>query len=115
MRLRWTTPATNDLYKIVQHIQQENPVAATDVAATIYDGCDSLRRFPYRGEKDGLSAAASLFFPDCLTSLFIGFKIKSLKSSAFITEPRTGPDVRGQRQHLLIASRMTKVPASPQP
>ena len=26
MRLRWTTPAANDLYAIVEHIQQDNPL-----------------------------------------------------------------------------------------
>jgi plasmid stabilization system protein ParE len=39
MRVRWTTPAADDLYNIVQHIQQDNPNAAADVAKAIYDGC----------------------------------------------------------------------------
>jgi toxin ParE1/3/4 len=51
MRLRWTTPATDDLYNIVQHIQQDNPDAASDVAQTIYDGCSSLENFPHLGRK----------------------------------------------------------------
>lgn len=51
MRLRWTTPAADDLYNIVSHIQQDNPVAATDVAQALYDGCDSLRKFPYLGRQ----------------------------------------------------------------
>ena len=45
MRLRWTTPATNDLYDIVQRIQNDNPAAAADVAKTLYDGCGRLRDF----------------------------------------------------------------------
>jgi plasmid stabilization system protein ParE len=49
MRLRWTTPATQDLYRIVQHIQEDNPTAAAEVAKTIYDGCDTLSNFPRRG------------------------------------------------------------------
>jgi toxin ParE1/3/4 len=51
MRVRWTTPAADDLYNIVQHIQQDNPNAAADVAKAIYDGCDALAKFPYRGRK----------------------------------------------------------------
>jgi plasmid stabilization system protein ParE len=35
MRLRWTTPAADDLYHIVRHIQRDNPDAATKVATTI--------------------------------------------------------------------------------
>ncbi len=38
MRLRWTTPAAQDLYNIVLHVHQDNPAAANKVAQTIYDG-----------------------------------------------------------------------------
>jgi toxin ParE1/3/4 len=63
MRLCWTTPATNDLYKIVQHIQQDNPAAAFDVAQTLYDGCGGLRSFPYRGRKGRIDGSRELVFP----------------------------------------------------
>ena len=49
MRVRWTTPAVDDLYNIVQHIQQDNPNAATDVAKAIYDVCDGLAKLPIEG------------------------------------------------------------------
>lgn len=48
MRLRWTTPAANDLYHIVRHIQKDNAAAAAKVAETLYDGCANLRDFPRR-------------------------------------------------------------------
>ncbi len=51
MRLRWTTPATQDLYRIVQRIQKDNSAAAAQVAKTLYDGCGSLQDFPYRGRE----------------------------------------------------------------
>jgi toxin ParE1/3/4 len=63
MRLRWTMPAANDLYKIVRHIQQDNPTAAAEVATTIYDGCGSLRNFPYRGRKGRIKGTRELVFP----------------------------------------------------
>jgi toxin ParE1/3/4 len=63
MRLRWTTPAANDLYNITQHIQRDNPVAAADVAQTLYDGCGSLRSFPYRGRKGRIDGTRELVFP----------------------------------------------------
>jgi plasmid stabilization system protein ParE len=51
MRLRWTTPAANDLYNIVEHIQQDNPEAASAVAQTIHNGCGTLSNFPYIGRE----------------------------------------------------------------
>jgi toxin ParE1/3/4 len=63
MRLRWTTPAANDLYAIVEHIQQDNPVAASEVAQAIYDGCDALIRFPYRGRRGRIDGTRELVFP----------------------------------------------------
>jgi toxin ParE1/3/4 len=62
MRLRWTTPAASDLYAIVEHIEQDNPVAASEVARTIYDGCDTLRRFPYQGRKGRIDGTRELVF-----------------------------------------------------
>jgi len=37
MRLRWTTPAAQDLYNIVLHIRRDNPVAATTEHKTGHD------------------------------------------------------------------------------
>jgi toxin ParE1/3/4 len=62
MRLRWTTPAANDLYNIVQHIQQDNPDAASDVALTIYDGCGGLQDFPHLGRKGRIAGTRELVF-----------------------------------------------------
>jgi toxin ParE1/3/4 len=58
--------AAEDLYNIVQHTQQDNPDAATDVAQTIYDGCDSLQRFPYRGRKGRIEGTREMVFPGLL-------------------------------------------------
>ena len=63
MRLRWTTPAANDLYNIVRHIQQDDPAAAAEVAKTLYDGCGSLRTFPNRGRKGRIKGSRELVFP----------------------------------------------------
>ncbi len=77
MRLRWTTPAANDLYNIVQHIQEDNPTAAAEVATVLYDGYGSLRDFPRRAARDGSKAPVNWSFPAFPTSLFTGFKMKS--------------------------------------
>jgi addiction module RelE/StbE family toxin len=62
MRLRWTTPATQDLYNIVSHIQQNNSDAAGRVAQTLYDGCDKLGDFPRRGRKGRMEGTRELVF-----------------------------------------------------
>jgi toxin ParE1/3/4 len=63
MRVRWTTPAANDLYNIVRHIQQDDPAVAAEVAETLYDGCGSLSNFPYRGRKGRIDGSRELVFP----------------------------------------------------
>jgi toxin ParE1/3/4 len=62
MRLRWTTPAANDLYKIVRRIQKDNPKAATKVAKTLYDGCVSLTNLPRRGRQGRIPGTRELIF-----------------------------------------------------
>jgi plasmid stabilization system protein ParE len=42
MRLRWTVPASQDLYSITRYIRRDNPTAAREVAEAIYEGCESL-------------------------------------------------------------------------
>jgi plasmid stabilization system protein ParE len=51
MRLRWTTPAAQDLYSITRYIRRDNPTAAREAAKAIYDGCESLVNSPHRGRK----------------------------------------------------------------
>jgi addiction module RelE/StbE family toxin len=63
MRLRWTTPATQDLYKIVRHIQRDNPNAAAKVAETLYEGCSKLLDFPRQGRRGRIEGTRELVFP----------------------------------------------------
>ena len=63
MRLRWTTPASQDLYNIVRRIQEDNPSAAAKVASTLYDGCERLADFPRRGRRGRIEGTRELVFP----------------------------------------------------
>src|ERR1039458_6973975 len=49
MRIRWTTEASDQLIGIVQHIQQENPTAALNVAQTVIGDIVRLETFPHLG------------------------------------------------------------------
>lgn len=49
MRIRWTAPAAQDLYRITRYIRRDNPEAARNIAKTIYEGCESLMHSPRRG------------------------------------------------------------------
>ena len=49
MEIRWSLPAAEDLERICERIESDNPEAARRVAQTIYEGCSQLRTFPHLG------------------------------------------------------------------
>ena len=49
MEVRWSLPAADDLARICERIQRDNPRVARRVAKTIYDGCARLGDFPNLG------------------------------------------------------------------
>lgn len=50
MRIRWTTPAADDLTHICDYIEEhDGAIAARRVALAIVEGIGSLIRFPNRG------------------------------------------------------------------
>ena len=56
--IKWTTEAESWLSEIFEYIAQENPVAARNVAQSIYEKAQILRNFPeigykYKTEKEG--------------------------------------------------------------
>jgi len=60
MRVRWTSPATEDLYRIVRRIQQDNPSAALRVGERLYDGCSGLANFPSLGRTGRIAGTREL-------------------------------------------------------
>jgi toxin ParE1/3/4 len=60
MRLRWTTPAADDLFQIVRHIQKDNASAARELAQVLYNGCDRFRDFPRLGRKGRIDGTREL-------------------------------------------------------
>jgi toxin ParE1/3/4 len=49
LKVRWSLPAAEDLERICERIERDNPEAARRVARTIYDGCTRLKDFPHLG------------------------------------------------------------------
>jgi plasmid stabilization system protein ParE len=49
MELRWSLPAAEDLERICEWIERDNPEAAHRVARIIYDGCARLKNSPHLG------------------------------------------------------------------
>jgi len=62
MRLRWTNPAAQGLYDITQYIRNDNARAGRETAKLIYDGCQSLVRFPHRGRNGSEPGTRELVF-----------------------------------------------------
>lgn len=49
MRVTWTVDAANDLFRIVEHIREDNHSAALRIARVIFQGVATLRSMPQRG------------------------------------------------------------------
>jgi toxin ParE1/3/4 len=62
MRLRWTPDASEDLYRLVQYIQEDNPGAATHVAEILVEGCETLIGFPRSGRTGRREGTRELVF-----------------------------------------------------
>ena len=55
MVIRWSPMAAEDLERICERIESDNPEAARNVARTIYEGCAGLKDFPDRGPSASVS------------------------------------------------------------
>ena len=65
MQVRWSLPAAEDLERICQRIERDNPEAARRIARTIYDGCARLKDLPYIGRASSRMTGRRelVFFP----------------------------------------------------
>ena len=90
MRLRWTTPAAEDLYRIVRYIKKDNPSAAAQVAKSLYEGCGSLRAFPYSGRNGRIDGTRELTFPGLPYIVVYRIEDQVVACCASTTARRTG-------------------------
>jgi toxin ParE1/3/4 len=62
MEVRWSTLAAEDLERIFQRIEKDNPTAPRNTVKAIYDGCAELRKFPHLGRPGRMSGRRELVF-----------------------------------------------------
>jgi toxin ParE1/3/4 len=62
MEVRWSTLAAEDLERIFQRIEKDNPTAARETVQAIYDGCRALKDFPHRGRPGRMNGRRELVF-----------------------------------------------------
>ena len=62
MEVRWSPRAAEDLERIFERIEKDNPIAARQVVETIYAGCSTLRDFPKRGRPGRMQGRRELVF-----------------------------------------------------
>ena len=90
MRVRWTTPAAEDLYSIVQHIKQDNPSAADRIAKILYQGCEDLRSFPRGGRRGRTEGTRKLVFSGLPYIVVYRIKDQVVETYASTTAHKTG-------------------------
>jgi plasmid stabilization system protein ParE len=62
-QIRWTTEAADQLETAVQHILQDDPTAASDVAQAIIDRIEKLAAFPNLGRAGDVKGTRGLISP----------------------------------------------------
>lgn len=64
MEVRWSLPAAEDLERICERIERDDPDAARRVAQIVYDGCAALKAHPLLGRTSSrIDGRRELVFP----------------------------------------------------
>jgi plasmid stabilization system protein ParE len=91
MQVRWSPPAAEDLERICEWIERENPEAARTVARTIYAGCARLRDFPNLGRASlRIEGRRELIFAPLPYIVVYQVRPNAMKFPVFSTVHRTG-------------------------
>ncbi len=62
-QIRWTTEASDQLEAAIQHILQDNPTAARNLAQTVIDRIEELATFPGLGRPGEVKGTRELVSP----------------------------------------------------
>jgi toxin ParE1/3/4 len=63
MKIRWTTPATEQLVAAYEYVAAENPARARRIANHIWESIDVLARHPMAGRKGRVAGTRELVIP----------------------------------------------------
>jgi toxin ParE1/3/4 len=92
MEIRWSLPAAEDLERICERIERDNPDAARRVAKTIYDACGRLKDFPNIGRASSrMSGRRELTFAPLPYIVVYQVKETQLKSRGYFTGAQDWP------------------------
>ena len=92
MKIRWSPEAAEDLQRICERIEIDNPEAATRVARTIYDGCDRLKEFPRVGRTSRrMPGWRELVFLLCPISWLLGMHLTQVAPAGSMLPSKSQP------------------------
>ena len=74
MRLVWTRPALRALEAIGEHLERENPDAATRIVARIVDLTRTLEQYPHRGRPGRAGDTRELVVTD--TPFIVPYRVR---------------------------------------
>ena len=60
MKIKWLRKSINNLEKIAQYIQQDNPSASLQIVAKIQTSVNQLSEFPFMGRKGRIEGTREL-------------------------------------------------------
>ena len=63
MKVRWTTPAREDLAAVVRYVRKDKPIAAQRVGLKIREQVASLASVPLRNRRGEVEGTYELVFP----------------------------------------------------
>ena len=92
MKVRWTHPASLDLKHLQDHIAQENPRAAYNIASLIREDVNQLADHPYSGRGGRVEGTRELVVSE--TPYIVAYRItsKSVDILAVIHGARKWPE-----------------------
>jgi plasmid stabilization system protein ParE len=105
MEVRWSLPAANDLERICERIEQDNPEAARRVAKTVYDGCARLKDHPHLGRVClRLPGRRELLFPPLPYMAVYQVTERAIEISRIFQSSRTDQSSSAERTNCITPS-----------
>jgi addiction module RelE/StbE family toxin len=90
MRVKWLRGALQNLHQAVHYIAQDNPIAASNVAESIWETVAQLEQYPHMGRPGRLKGTRELVVPRLPYIIRYRIKTEIIESCVFITWHNVG-------------------------